>query len=190
MYRMPNTMANQTLVHGAEIQSQSTIYFAVHLKEPQWFIKKPFLSYLGNFRKQIHPNPFCKLFLEGIQGHYPNANKNRRDQDANSHAVVREQQKGIDWTKFLQGYISKKLKQWHTHLNSGNKQQNGADAWAKKVILHTWEYSQKKWKGQNDQVHGKTSTASESKALKTIKNRVKELYMLMEKDPHMLLSTQ
>jgi len=102
---------------------------------------------LFQFSEQLHkaktPPPILQIILDGVQVCTPKTSSKSRNQEEQPHAAVREQRESIGWTRFLQGYISKKWKQWFTILNLGGKQKNGAETWVKNVIIQTLEYSQK-----------------------------------------------
>jgi hypothetical protein len=98
------------------------------------------------------------------------------------------QQKALGETSLFRGHISKK---WHDAYNAAQPQHSQqcvtcspSSKWIRSLITAMWEYSKSLWKHRNSAVHGKASSFTESKEMKSLRLEAEAAYSGYADDPH------
>jgi hypothetical protein len=106
---------------------------------------------------------------------------------------AREQSGFIGWLSFLQGFISTA---WKTCITDHRSQKPAtpsprtANTWAKAIIRANWQYCETIWAARNDIVHGKKTMVKDSKTIAQLKQRIRDLYRMYNKDKYFIPYTR
>jgi hypothetical protein len=128
------------------------------------------------------PPQLVETIVAGITTGIAQSLSQNSDHPALEHQVGREQGATLGWVVFLQGYISQKWKDSYQAMISGKKSVQDSQTWAKNLILANWTYSKSIWASRNAVVHGKGAMEMEGKTITPLKRRIRELYLMLQKD--------
>lgn len=99
-----------------------------------------------------------------------------------------EDQHSIGWQNIFRGHLSLCWKTAYQHLLPVTTKQPNQQAalWCKRLIRALWTYSLSLWYSRNLAVHGLTNNAAVSKAIRLLKEEVKQHYRNHVKDSHIV----